>query len=239
MTTIDHGTILARLQMTANNSSRLAFSSRLVFAPPMARSLSFHFRGAELAAEMQKVDRSKLYGTVDVETLDDQGRPCTLATLASDGRTLIGKGGTALGVLSFDGRWLERGELKPVDLQGQPIEPVPSSFSAPIELDQTATIEEYLSHHVRSAYQLDLGEPGAELLAAMKEGTIFTFKYSYRGGLEYDTAFLLCNPEGVPFLLVGTPGDFQFIGLAEETGLTDEEEEEEAGGDDDLDFSMM
>lgn len=205
----------------------------------MARSLSFHFRGAELAAEMQKVDRSKLYGTVDVETLDDQGRPCTLATLASDGRTLIGKGGTALGVLSFDGRWLERGELKPVDLQGQPIEPVPSSFSAPIELDQTATIEEYLSHHVRSAYQLDLGEPGAELLAAMKEGTIFTFKYSYRGGLEYDTAFLLCNPEGVPFLLVGTPGDFQFIGLAEETGLTDEEEEEEAGGDDDLDFSMM
>jgi len=205
----------------------------------MARALKFNYRDTELAAEMQKVDRSKLYGKVDVETLDDQGRPCTLATLASDGRTLIGKGGSALGVVSFDGKWLERGKLTPVDLQGEKIEPVPSSFSAPIALEETATIEEYLSHLVRSAYQLDLGEAGAPLLEALKEGTIFTFKYSYRGGLEYDQAFLLCNPDGVPFMLVGTPADIKFVGLAEETGLSDEDEEEAGGDDDDLDFSMM
>jgi hypothetical protein len=205
----------------------------------MGRSLSFHYEGADLTAEMQKVDRSKLYGTVDVETLDDQGRPCSLATLASDGRTLIGRGGTSLGVVSIDGRWLERSELSPVDAQGERIEPVPSSFSAPIDLSQTSTIEHYLSHLVRSAYQIDLGEAGAGLLEALKGGTIFTFPYSFRGGLEYDTAFLLCNPEGVPFLLVGTPAEFQFVGLAQETGLADGEQEEEATGDDDLDFSMM
>ena len=100
---------------------------------------------------------------------------------------------------------MERGKLTPVDLQGEKIEPVPSSFSAPIELDTKATIEEYLSHLVRTAYQLDLGEAGSALLEELKKGTIYSFKYSYRGGLEYDTAFLLANPDGIPFLLVGTP----------------------------------
>lgn len=205
----------------------------------MARALKFNYGGTELTAEMQKVDRSKLYGTVDVETLDEQGRRCTLATLASDGRTLIGKGGTALGILSVDGTWLERGSLTPVDLQGEKIEPVPSSFSATIDLTETATIEEYLSHLIRSAYQLDLGDVGDGLLEEMKKGTIFTFKYSFRGGLEYDQAFLLCNPDGVPFMLVGTPAELKFVGLAQEGALVEEEEESDEGEDDELDFSMM
>ena len=206
----------------------------------MARALTFQFSGTEFPVEMQKVDRSKLYGTVDVEPLDDQGRRCTLATLASDGRTLIGKGGTALAVLSLDGKWTEKSALTPVDVQGEKIEPVPSSFAAPVAVEATATIDEYLSYHVRSAYQLELPEEAGGLLEALKTGTIYTFPYSYRGGLEYDTAFLLCNPENVPFMLVGTPAVVEFVGLAQEGGLAEaEEESEDDEGDDDLDFSMM
>ncbi len=96
-----------------------------------------------------------------------------------------------------------------------------------------------MSHLIRSVYQLDLGEAGVKLLEEMKKGTIFTFKYSYRGGLEYDNAFLLCNPDGVSFLLVGTPADLQYVGLAEETGLVDEDDDSVEDDDGDIDFSMM
>src|SRR5215471_5213727 len=100
----------------------------------MPRALAFTHRGAEIAFQIEKLDRGKLYGSVDVEALDDKGRRCELATLASDGKTMLGKGGTAAAFLSEDGRWLERGALKPVDAFGDAIQPVPSSFAAPVEL---------------------------------------------------------------------------------------------------------
>src|SRR5437867_4343464 len=127
----------------------------LVFeAIHMAKPLVFSFDGAELSLAMTKVDRDVLYGYVETETLDEKGGKCSTAALAGDGQTIIVSGGTAIANLSHDGRWLEKANLAPVDAEGKKLTPVPSSFSAPIELSKMATIDEYLSHSIRAVYQL-------------------------------------------------------------------------------------
>ncbi len=79
----------------------------------MPRALVLKFRNKDIICTPEKVDRSKLYGFIDVEALDSKGRKCTLATLAEDGRTIVGIGGSAFGVLSPDGEWLENRRSRP------------------------------------------------------------------------------------------------------------------------------
>ncbi len=55
--------------------------------------------------------------------LDEHGDKCEMATLAEDGHTIIGRGGTGIGYLSADGLWCDKSELQPVDLSGVPIQP--------------------------------------------------------------------------------------------------------------------
>jgi hypothetical protein len=68
----------------------------------MPRSLTFQFRNAQFEAELIKIDRSKIYGTVEVVTNDHEGAETTLMSLARDGRTLIGYGGTGAGYINKD-----------------------------------------------------------------------------------------------------------------------------------------
>ena len=205
----------------------------------MAKPLVFVHHGVEIPVEPDKVDRTKLYGWVETVVLDAAGRPCELATLASDGQTLIGKGGTALAQLSVDGEWMDKPSLTPVDSQGALITPVKSSFDAPIVLDREATIDDVLSHDVRLLYTIETGEVGAALLAALHAGTIYTFPYSFRGGLQADVGFLLANDAQVPFLLVGESRAPQFVGLSQSVGLEEEGASADDADADDLDFGMM
>ena len=62
----------------------------------MARALEFVFKGESFKGALLKVDREALYGSVDVETRDRDGLKCSVVALASDGRTLIQSGGTAI-----------------------------------------------------------------------------------------------------------------------------------------------
>ncbi len=204
----------------------------------MGRALVLQFGGVDLSFEMEKVDRTKLYGTVDVEALDDKGRVCRLATLAGDGRTIVGMGGSAIALLSPEGQWLERAKLKAVDREGNPITPVASSFSAPIPLAKKTTIEDYLSHNIKSVYIMKCEGDVGPLVAELKTGAIFTFQYSFRGGLEADVGFLLANPEGQVFMAVGQPTKIHFVGLEQAAALT-EEEETEAEEEDEMDFGML
>ena len=84
----------------------------------MARTVEFLRDDQSFKCAIDKVDRSKLYGSVEVETRDTCGLKCQLATLASDGRTLIQSGGIAFGYLGRDGEWLQRSELTAVDARG-------------------------------------------------------------------------------------------------------------------------
>ncbi len=204
----------------------------------MAKALVLQCNGQDIPCFPEKVDRSKLYGFVDQEVLDSQGRKCILATLGDDGKSVIEPGGTAFAQLSVEGEWLDKSTLKPVDLEGKPIVPVASTYNAPVPLTKKASVEEYLSHAIKGAYILRSDGDLSGLVAELKNGTIFTFPYSFRGGLEADVAFLIAAADGTPFLCVGAPANIQFVGLEQVAPVVDEETDSDEG-DDEVDFSMM
>ena len=203
----------------------------------MAKPLVFQFGDRDIPLELEKVDRSKLYGYKEVEALDAAGRECELATLAADGQTLVGSGGTSLGYLSSRGEWCEKGELKPIDLDGNEITPVASSYSAPIKLFETVTADQYLSHNIRSIYRLTTEADIADLVAELKRGTIFSFPYSYRGGLEADAGFLLLGDDGNVFFAAGEPTKIEFVGM--QTPVAEGDGTEEDGETELMDFDMI
>lgn len=205
----------------------------------MAKPLVFQFGDRDIAFSMNKVDRSKLYGFKEMEVLADNGEVCDLATLADDGKTVVGRGGTGIGYLSADGEWCDKSELIPVDLEGKEITPIASSFNAPIKLFQTATCEELLNHNIRIVYQLQAEDAVIDdLQEELQRGTIFAFPYSYRGGLEADAGFLLRGDDGNIFFLVGNPTNIEMIGLQQSPEIADEN----AADDDEtdlMDFGMI
>lgn len=203
----------------------------------VAKPLVFQFGDRDLAFDIQKVDRAKLYGYKEVEALDERGRRCMLATLANDGRTVVASGGTAFGQLTADGLWCQKAKLKPVDLEGNELKPVESSFSAPIKLFDTASIDDFLQHNIRAVYLLDTPDDTADLKYELQRGTIFAFPYSYRGGVEADAGFLLMGTDQNVFLAVGSPTKVSFIGLAQ-TAMV-ESEDEQADETDLMDFDMI
>lgn len=204
----------------------------------MARALVFQLDGHDFSLSPEKIDRTKLYGSIEVEALDSKERKCQLATLADDGRTIVGSGGSAFATLSPDGLWLEKSQLKPVNPDGVPITPVPSSYAAPVALTKKATIEEYLSHNIKGVYVLRSDGDFAPLVEELKKGTIYSFPYSFRGGLEADVGFLLAGQDGSPFMAVGQPMRVHFVGLEQAAVLTEEEASSESE-DDAVDFDMM
>ena len=120
----------------------------------MGRKLEFIYGNETFTVEINKIDRTKIYGRVMTETFDAHDTPCDLATLARDGRTIIPFGGTASGYVNPEGIWIDREELVPIDRDGNAIKEVPSSFSAPTNLTQEVSIEEFLDHPIRLSYHL-------------------------------------------------------------------------------------
>jgi len=213
----------------------------------MPRKLEFTVKGKKASAftaELHKVDRSHLYGSVRLLTTDSDDRKCVTATLASDGKTLIPKGGTALGYVNPDGEWIGRDDLNPVDLDGNEIEEVASSFDAPIDLEKKSSALELLDHNIRLTYRLD-SEDGlpAALTKELAKGTIYSFGFSYRGGVGHDPAFILADEDDNVWLMITSANDIDFVTLeqaalcarkADTDEVEGEEEEEDA-----LDFGMM
>lgn len=205
----------------------------------MPRTLSFSLAGNPIDFAMHKVDRSRLYGFKELLVLDEAGDPCELNTLAEDGKTLIGKGGTGIGYLDADRNWVEKADLTAVDLEGNEINPVPSSFSAPIELGEKATTEDFLNHNIRLIYRLESESLDEDLAKELSEGAIFKFDYSFRGGLEADAGFLLHNDAGEIFFLVGDPSSVEYVGLQQAAPTASGATGDDASADDLMDFGMI
>jgi hypothetical protein len=209
----------------------------------MARSLNFEFAGKTFPLALIKVDRSKLYGDVSLETLDDEGRVCELVTLARDGKTMISAGGTASGYITEDGDWVERDELTATNPSGEVLSIVPSSFDLTTALTREATLEEYLDHAVRLSYLLEPAEGSLDpdLAKALSDGKIFRIDFSYRGGSFADPAFILGGEEGTVWLMIGEPGQVDYVTLAQAAicmanSTAETQTDDEA---DDFDFDMM
>lgn len=204
-----------------------------------AKPLLFEFEGAEVTFDMVKVDRSKLYGFKELEVIDDVGRVCELATLAEDGRTVIGKGGTGIGYISADGRWADKTMLRPVDIEGEEIEPVPSSFGTPIPLSTTVTVDEFLNHNIRLCYVMQSEAINESLHSSLSAGAIYSFPYSYRGGLVADSGFLLMSSEEEVFFLVGDTTAVEMVGLQQAASVVPEEDAADGESDSLMDFGMI
>ena len=204
----------------------------------MARKLSFSVpsKKAKFSVAITKVDRSKLYGNTNVEAYDENGNKCELVSIASDGQTLFGRGGIAFATKNQDGEFVNKSTLTPIDEEGEVIEMSESSFVGDIEITETATVEEYLSHRVKSVYMLDDAEDPEALRQLLADGEIFTFPFSYRKGIIVDTAFLLANEAGDPFMILTTPSDIQFLSFKDNTPLDVEEED---GDEDAFDFGAL
>jgi len=204
----------------------------------MPRALKFKYGDSEFECELNKIDRRKLYGSVDVETRDIDGNRCGLATLANDGKTLIPYGGTALGYISSDGEWVERSDLKPVDLSGNELPLLSSSFDITIELEKTATLEEFLNYSSRLVYLMGTDDEFApDLIEQLKEGVIFRFEFLYREGISADPAFLLGTPDGLIWMMVGKPSAIEYVGLDQAAVCFVENEDDEEV--EEFDFEML
>lgn len=204
----------------------------------MAKPLMVRFGEQELPLELEKVERADIYGYVEVEAYSDAGKRCRLATLVQDGHTLIGSGGTAMGYVSPDGRWLDKSTLSPVGVDGSVIEPAPSTFSSVTELAERATVEDLLDHSIRSVYLLSCPEDWGSLCSELANGAIYRFPFSFRGGLDPDSAFLLEGADKNVFLLVGSPTRVEYVGISQPAPAADMEDEQ-GEEEDDLDFGMM
>ncbi len=203
----------------------------------MARPLVLVLDGEEFPVSITKIDREKLYGRVEIEAFDEKGREASLRILAADGKTLIDKGGTALATVTDKGDSVDRNELIPINEDGDAIELVTSSFNQKNELEP-ATIEDYFTQIVKSVYLV--GTFGIDKLDGLydrlSEGQIYTFPFSWRGGIEYDNAYVIAS-NGDIFIVVGKSADFQYVKL-NQAAVLDAGEEEEISADD-LDFDLM
>lgn len=199
----------------------------------MASSLVFDLGGTVFEAVPVKLERKKLYGYTDVVATDAAGEVCQAARLDPDGSLVVPPKGVKQGILTEDGEWVERSELKAVDADGKELPIVPSSFGQVIALTDEAGEEDFLDHAWTSVYQL-----GNRDLAAAIGDRIFQFQFNYRADPFPSDGFLLAA-NGLAYLFTGSCVAREFIGLAEEAALEEETSEEASADDDDLDFGML
>jgi len=204
----------------------------------MARPLVLSLDGEEYPVSIVKIDREKLYGKVEIEAFDEKGREAELRVLAADGKTLIDKGGTALATVTDKGDSVDRVDLVPVDEDGKKFEQVPSSFTVTNVL-KTAKVEDYFTNIVKSVYLVrpfDDADLGPLKDALSDDERLYTFPFSWRGGIEYDNAYLIRTGADV-FMIVGRPTEWQFVKLNQAVTL-DQTEEEEISAED-IDFDLL
>jgi hypothetical protein len=204
----------------------------------MPKSLILDLDGKEFEVLITRVDREDLYGTVEIEAFDEKGKPAELKVLAADGKTLIDKGGTALVVVNEKGDSIERSELIAVDLDGDEITKVESSFNGPNKLKK-AELDDYLGLVVKSVYVLDPPEDGDldYLTGHLDSKHIYSFPFSYRGGLEHDTAYIVGGDKKEAFMIIGKDGELDYVRL-NQAGVLSSNDEQEISADD-ISFDLL
>ena len=204
----------------------------------MAKNLILSLDGNEFEVVLTKIDRDDLYGTVEIEAFDEKGKPAVLKVLAADGKTLIEKGGTALAAVNEKGDSIDRADLTAVDLDGKKIERVESSFNQVNKLKK-ADVDSYLGLVVKSVYILDAAEENdlQYLQEHLASKQMFAFPFSYRGGLEYDSAYIIGGEGEEAFMVVGKDSNLQYMKL-NQSGVLSSNEEQDISADD-ISFDLL
>ncbi|MCD8071593.1 MAG: hypothetical protein LUE10_00105 [Alistipes sp.] len=202
----------------------------------MARELTFKIGKKEYSASPSKVDRRRLYGWTELMAVDDDGAPCRLLTTDESGKYIIPLGGTGSGILSGDGQWVERSELKTVNGDGKQAKMFTSSFNTVNVLSRKVSPSEFLDYSITDFYELT--SAGPELLKAVGD-KIYTFQYTYNDSYAPSPAFVMASGDTL-FLMIGVKNIYEWLCFGDcenvEEGHDDRIVEE---GDGDIDFSMF
>jgi len=197
----------------------------------MAKALNFKYQDHTFSANIEKVDRKKIYGYTQVEYKNENGELCSLANVTSDGMSILPSGCTGIVTVNEDGKFIGRSELQVVDTEGNPLTKIPSVFdNEAIELTE-ASIEDYLDINVKSIYQLSFLDDSIK--QALDKSKVLSFKFNYRADYQQDDAFLVCRDDNY-FVVTGFKVEFDFVGLDEQ--FVEPVMEEVS---DEMDFGMM
>ena len=200
----------------------------------MAKQIILNLGGTEARFDFKKLDRSKIYGRRARVMLDDNGEPCSRASLTTDGSLLIQSGMTAQGYFDEDGTWIQNRDLVGLGAAGQQLDPVPSTLGVLQEMG-TAQPAEVLDSLIYAIYMLEPTDLPDSLRARLEAGEIFKAPFNYRPDYRSEQSFILHNEEGF-FALVGNPAQAQWMELDLPQSTVDDEEDD---FDDDIDFDMF
>lgn len=204
----------------------------------MARSLTFNMGSNAFQCGMEKVDRNKLYGWIDTVAYDKDGQECSLGSISNDGMHVFSRGCFEQGYVDMRGQWIDKDQMQMLDADNQLVAKNESSFNQSISLTDTVPVDTYLSHVIKSVYQLEADK--ALLDAVKKSEEIFCFPFNYYASYQPDTAFLI-ESEGNLFMTIGQHTGFDFIEMQhiDNSVLEDDEDDEESSDEDEIDFSMF
>ncbi|MCO4771534.1 MAG: hypothetical protein KDA24_15990 [Deltaproteobacteria bacterium] len=202
----------------------------------MAKPIVVTFEGEESAFSIQKVSRSRLYGSRQRVPLDPTGSRCRRAALTDDGSLLLLQGMTAQGYFDTKGAWVPNNTLVGITPDGEEADKVSSTLGVPQELQGPVDPTVVLDLSVNSIYSLEPEEVSEGLTARLASGEIFTFRFAYRTGYNVDVGVLVGNDNGL-FALVGRSRPSEWNELEQLVQPLLEEDEDDL--DDDLDFEMF
>ena len=205
----------------------------------MARTLMFSYNGEISSFSFAKVDRRKLYGTRRRMALDPEGRPALRGSLTHDGSLVLQQGMTAQGYFDEEGRWWPNGDLVGLDDDGTELPRIPSTLGREVELTGPEPASALLDLRVRAVYALDPDEEtglSPALKAALDDGQLFRFPFSYRGGYREDEGWLVANDTGV-YALIGGSVSPNWCELQVAVAADEIDDDEDLG--DELDFEMF
>ncbi len=177
----------------------------------MSRVIEVRFAGKESSFRVNKIERSKLYGSRRRIPIDPQGRECSLASLTEDGKFILPKGSTALLYVDEQGELVERNQLQAVDANGKTVQKQDSEI---LEIEATLPVEDLLNFIISNAYQLEPVFVSSNLEESLSQGTLYSLPHFHDNGDENKQSFLLSNDNGY-FVLSGERTGFEFIGLSE------------------------
>ena len=190
----------------------------------MGRKIDVAFHGSISQIAIQRVDRSRLYGSTRRIGLDAQGSECASALLTRDGKYVLGPGSTAGMNLNEKGDVIAREDMELVDNHGQQS----NGGNAPDdshELTGPVPAQALMGSIVTAVYEVEASDLDSTLATSLSQGDI------YRAP---DKGFLLANEHGA-FLLATKLARFDFVGNDHQTVFEDDDEHEY----DDIGFEPM
>ncbi len=131
--------------------------------------------------------------------------------------------------------------IETIDMDGNKLEEVPSSFDARMSLNEEVLAEEFLNHSIRLTYALKSEAMDKTFLNAIEKGTIYKTYFSYRGGIDPDPSFVVQGEDKTIWLLIGEENRIEYSKLEQAAVIAATEQEDEGAetSGDDLDFGML